>query len=67
MRRAASTSVKRTEPGMDQAGTIFFTWRSMKLTIGPLGKPSMSPTPVTMTFFTWVRPTTSCSVEQAFS
>ena len=34
-------------PGRLQGGTIFFTWRTTRLTSRDFGKPSMSPKPVT--------------------
>ena len=46
--------MKLIEPGNDQAGTIFLTWRTTKLTSVPLTMPSMSPIGVTMTCLTAV-------------
>ena len=67
MRRPSSTSLKAMAPGSAQAGTIFLTWRITKFVIGPFGKPSRSPMPVTMTCLTGVRASTCWSVAQAFS
>ena len=63
----ASASLKRTEPGSDQAGTILRTLRITKFVIAAFGKPSRSPMPVTTTFATFVRAMTCSSVAAAFS
>ena len=64
---AASTSRKRWWPGSDHAGTCLRTVRTTKSTMAPFGKPSSSPTLVTTTCFTCVRPMTSCSTCAKFS
>ena len=63
---SAITSLNRSAPGSSYAGTIFFTWRTTKLTIAPL-KPSMSPSVATTMCFSLVRAATCCSVTAKFS
>ena len=63
---SAMTSLNRSAFGSSYAGTIFFTWRTTRLTIAPFN-PSMSPSVATTTCFSLVRPTTCCSTEAKFS
>ena len=65
-RPAASASLNETAPGIDQAGTIFFTLRTTRLTITPL-KPSRSPMLPTITCLTAVFAITCCTVVAKFS
>ncbi len=64
---ALNASLKCTAPGSVQSGTRRFTYRMTRLTMGPFGKPSWSPMPVTTTLRTGVRSMTCCSTAQAMS
>ncbi len=61
------TALNVTWPGSDQAGTIFFTRRTTRLTIVPFTVPSMSPIEATMMCLTLVFATQDCSVAAKFS
>ncbi len=65
-RPAESASLNDTAPGSDQAGTIFLTRRTTRLTITPL-MPSRSPMLATMTCFTAVLAITCSTVWAKFS
>lgn len=65
-RPAASASLNDTAVGSANAGTIFFTRRTTKLTITPL-KPSRSPMLPTITCLTPVCGNTFCTVVAKFS
>jgi len=64
-RPAASAALKVVCPGSDQAGTILR--RTMKSTIGPLGKPSRSPIAATTTCLMSVWAIACCKVAAKFS
>ncbi len=66
-RPAAMTSLNLTAPGREYAGTIFFTLRTTRLTIGPFGKPSRSPMLATTMCSTAVLARTCSSVLAKFS
>ena len=66
-RPAATAALNLTWPGSDQAGTIFFTRRTTKFTIGPLGKPSRSPIAATTTVRKGWLAMAFCSVVAKFS
>jgi hypothetical protein len=68
MRRPAATAwLNLTAPGSENAGTNFFTLRTTRLTIGPLGKPRSSPMVASTTSFTDVLASTGWSVCAKFS
>jgi hypothetical protein len=66
-RPAAITPLKVKWPGSDHGGTIFFTVRTTKFTIGPLGKPSRSPIEATTTCLTDVPASACCERDAKFS
>ena len=64
---SASTSFQRNAFGNENAGTIFFTLRTTKLTIRLLGKGSMSPIAHTTTVLVGTLSITCCKVVAKFS
>ena len=66
-RPEASASFQRIAPSILKRGTIFLTCRTTRFTSADLGKPSMSPRPVTTTCFTLVSPMHSSSTCPKFS
>ena len=63
----ASASLKRTMCGIENAGTIFLTLRTTKLTSMPFAPPSNSPMLATTTWRTGVLPSTCSTVCAKFS